>query len=219
MRRVLLFFCVLFPSMATAQSLSAPPGPRADVTASVGWVHVPFEHLSTDFFRTDDWTHHAAATGAAGIYWTDHWKTEISFGISNHSTAWDAELVRVGGDLAQRSVTHRVRYTHVSLAQMYQFGRNEWVHPAVGGGLLVQQRRGTSEYSPAVIYRPPSGIPDTVAPFEQRDLAADTVTAPFVVAGLKAYLSPRAFFRTDVQVAFRDDMERVVVHAGFGIDF
>lgn len=218
MRSVLLVCSLLFPVAAQAQ-VAPPPPPRGDVAVSIGWLHVPFEGLGQNPYRHDDWTHHVTANGAAGFYWNDHWKTEFAYGISNEAWAWDADAVFANGQIAQRSIDHRVRYTQLSVAQLYQFRRNEWVHPSIGAGLKLQGRSGTSTFSSAVIYPRFPGTPVTVKEPEQHDLNDHAVLAPFAVAGLKAYFTPRGFFRTDLQVAFARNVESVVVHAGVGFDF
>jgi hypothetical protein len=217
--RTLVALSLLWPTICGAQTLAVPPPPRIDLTGTVGWLHAPFDPLATDFFRDQDWTRHATGTAAAGVYWTEHWKTEMSVAFSTEADAWDGEVIQRGDEVAQRSVIHRVRYTRGLLAQFYQFRRNEWVHPSLGIGVLLQRRSGHSEYSPAVVYRGPTGAPLTIAPEERRELAAETVAAPFVSAAIKAYVTPRAFFRGDVQVAAGRDVESVVLHAGFGVDF
>jgi hypothetical protein len=58
-----------------------------------------------------------------------------------------------------------------------------------------------------------------VVPEEQQGPFTNVVASPLLTAGVKAYLTPRAFFRADGQVAFRSDIESVVFHVGFGIDF
>lgn len=214
---VLVLF--VYPAVAGAQAPTVPAPPRGDVSGAVGWLHVPFEPSSHDSLRDDDWTRHATGTATAGLYWNDHWKTELSAEVSTRPEVWDTEVLRVGNEIAYRSVRHRIQYTQFTLAQFYQFGRNDWVHPALGAGVLIQRRGGESEYSPAVISGSPRGPIVTIDPGGRKDLATTTIAAPFVAAALKAYITPRAFFRTDLQVAFRRDVESVVMHAGFGIDF
>ena len=219
MRRLVgVLFFVACPAIAAAQVTQVPSPPRGDVAGTVGWLHVPFASPA-DSLWDERWTHHATATVTAGLYWTDHWKTELSASVSNRADAWTTELLQFGSDTTYRSATHRIRYSEVSIAQLYQFGRNDWVHPAIGAGVLVQRRTGESEYSPIVIPRAPGGGPALIDPGGLKELTPRTMAAPFVAAALKAYVTPSAFFRADVQVAFREDVDAVVLHAGFGIDF
>jgi hypothetical protein len=218
MRVLFGMFLLLLPVAAAAQAPDLPAPPRADVAGTVAWLHVPAETVSTDFLRGPYWTHHLLGSVIGGVYWTEHWKTEISFGRSNHARAWDSEMVQRGSDVTYRSINHRVQYTEVALSQVYQFRRNEWVHPALGAGVMLRRRSGESEYSPAIIHRAPLGAPVVLVPGERRVLD-DTRAAAFVTAGVKAYVTPRAFFRSDFQIAFRQGIESVTAHAGFGIDF
>jgi hypothetical protein len=209
----------LRPSTVAAQTPTVPPPPRADVVGSIGWLHATSDGLTGNFYRNDDWTRHATLTLATGIYWTEHWKSELSIGRSSGANVWDYELIETGSELVPRTVRHDVGHTRVSLTQAYQFGRNQWVHPSIGVGVLVDRRDVRSDYSPAVAYRGPSVTPVTIAPPANTGPVTTTVALPFVTAAVKAYVTPRAFVRSDVQVAFRRRAESIVAHAGFGFDF
>jgi hypothetical protein len=189
-----------------------------DIAGAVAWLNVPFESDNAALFDERDWTHHASGRAIAGWYWTEHWKSEVFAGRSNSAETWNTEAIQDGPNLAYRSINYRVQYTEVGFAQVYQFRRNEWVHPSLGAGVLFRQRTGESEFQPAVIYRAPAGSPIVVDPGGRRTLKEDIRAAPFVTAAVKMYFTPRAFFRSDLQVAF-GTAESVAVNAGFGIDF
>jgi hypothetical protein len=216
-----LFFTVLLmmPAVAGAQSVGPPAPPRAEISGSVAWLHVPFDSVSPEFFHDREWTRHATATARGAVYWTEHWKSEVSIARSTSVRTWDTEPVRFGTEVAFRSITHNMQFTRVGFAQVYQFRRNEWVHPSLGAGVLFQQRSGESLYDPALVHRPPTGVPVTVAPAERRSLGRSWHSAPFVSAAVKAYVTPQVFFRSDLELAFRREVESVAMHAGFGFDF
>ena len=46
-----------------------------------------------------------------------------------------------------------------------------------------------------------------------------TEVRPFVATGFKAYMTQRAFFRSDVRVGVRDGVDEVLLRFGFGVDF
>ncbi|HSL23851.1 MAG TPA: hypothetical protein VK886_20120 [Vicinamibacterales bacterium] len=217
--RTLAAFLLLWPAVAAAQTPPGPDLPRGDVAGAVGWLHAPVDDLTTGFFRAGDWTRHATIAGTAGAYWTEHWKIEIAAEHSSTADVWDSEVVQVGRDSTQRSVYHQVTFSRFSLAQFYQFGRNQWVHPSLGAGVVLLRREIVTEYSPATLYRSDRGTAETIAPGERLPPRATTVAAPMIAAAVKAYLTPRAFFRGDGQVALRGGPDSVVFHAGFGFDF
>jgi hypothetical protein len=221
-RMVLVAWLVSFPIAAFAQA--APPGfrpPRGDVAVSVGSLHTDVGDLMAEVpgLRDDDWTHDQATIGASlGWYWTENLKTE--FGIDTSSTAriWDTQQVVVGPDVVYRSVEHSLGDTRVSLGQYFQFGHNQWVHPSIGAGVTVRWRDRTSEYTPAVVFRGTPREPEPVLA-SARDTSRTTETGAFVALALKAYLTPRAFFRADTQLDLRGGVEQVTARAGLGIDF
>jgi hypothetical protein len=47
----------------------------------------------------------------------------------------------------------------------------------------------------------------------------DYVARPFVGAGFKAYMTRRAFFRGDLRVGFKNEIDETLLRFGFGVDF
>jgi hypothetical protein len=211
---------VLAPSGAFAQDAARPQMPRADVAGTVGWLHSALDGGNgvPDGLPDDDWSHRRGTIGAtAGVYWTEHLKTEVMAETSNGTTLWSAEPFIVGGQLLYRSAEHTIRDTRVSIGQFYQFGHNRWVHPSVGAGVTIRHRTLTSIYYPAVFYD--GRQPIHVADYERPQAEATVEPAAFAAVALKAYVTRRAFFRTDTQVDFRDGVRDVNARIGFGVDF
>jgi hypothetical protein len=221
-RTALIAWLLSCPIAAFAQG--TPPGfrpPRGDVALTVGWLHTDVSDLLAEVpgLRDDDWTHDQATIGASlGWYWTENLKTEFGVETSSTTRIWDTQQIIVGRDAVYRSVEHSLRDTRVSLGQYFQFGHNQWVHPSIGAGVTVRWRDRVSEYAPAVIFRGTPGDPEPVrAP--ARDTARTTEVGGFVALAMKAYLTPRAFFRADTQLDLRGGIEQVIARAGLGIDF
>jgi hypothetical protein len=108
----------------------------------------------------------------------------------------------------------------VGATALYQFFDNQWVHPFVGAGAELVRERHIADALPASSIRLSTAVPSLVLPAVP---AIDTVTysvRPIVTGGVKFYVSPHAFVRTDVRTALSAD--RPVAwqwRAGMGFDF
>ncbi len=205
----------LLAAPATAQTPDVPRPPRADASVSMGWLHSEVSALSEG---EDNWASaRVTLTGQAGFYWTEHLKTEFVAERSSREQIWTGQNVFLpDGRIAWRSTQHDIQDTRVSVGQYYQFGHNAWAHVSLGAGVSVTRRDVESEKSPLFV-SDRSGQqtlePGSTATF------TDTRTNAFAGVVLKAYVTPRAFFRTDLQADFRSSIDNVIVRAGFGVDF
>jgi hypothetical protein len=208
------------PSAAFAQV--APPAvelPRADLAATVGWLHSAID-LGATAFPYDDWVHDRGTIGAtAGVYWTEHLKTEVAVETSNGTSRWTTVPIAMGGRIAYRSVEHTIRDTRFSIGQYYQFGHNQWVHPSVGGGITIRRRARSTLSDPLIFYGGSGREPEHTIDVEPFDSSTTIEPAAFVAVSLKAYLTRRAFFRTDTELDFRDGLSDANARVGFGVDF
>jgi hypothetical protein len=213
---------VAAPGRAAAQAaaqpaIAAPTAPvtRIDVAGVAGWAGTQ----PAGEGEADRWMNGAAAGATAGWYWTDHLKTELAFLVVGPDTVWTAEPLVIPGlpYVNYRSVEHEFRARTLSIAQGWQFFRNAWFHPIVAAGLDVDWRRTTRSYPPQPAYdwpaEPPGWLPEQPPETQTRVRAS-----PFVSAGFKAYVSPRAFFRGEIK-AGPAHSARVAATVGFGVDF
>lgn len=211
---------VLFASAVSAQTLSVtPPAPsRWDAAVTLGWFggRRPLPPPSGS-----GWYNAAALDGSVGYHWTSHLKLEADFGTTGDGSVYVFDVVDVPGlpYRQYRGRQHHIRSTSLGVGAAYQFFENRWFHPFVGGGALVThetERAGLSE--PFVVYRGPTDR--VVLPPLPALSQSSTHARPFGTAGFKAYLSERAFFRTDVRVsAPTGPRASVVWRAGVGVDF
>jgi hypothetical protein len=212
-----LLLFVISPSAAGAQSL--PPAiARLDFAASIGSFSA--EHPAVSPY--DDWSHSLFRGLTSGLYWTDHLKTELDVAWAGTGEAYGIELVQIPGRAAftQVGVEHYFRSVTVSATQVYQFGRNAYVHPFIAGGVDVERERHEIERREQTLRSFDRGqSTDTfVIPALVRTETA-IVARPFAAAGLKAYFTERAFIRTDLKLNFRRDVDRVIWRLGVGVDF
>jgi hypothetical protein len=196
----------------TAQPLRLP---RADASASVGWLNADVSNLSE---RYDRWaSRRATLAGHIGVYWTEHWKTEATIERSNTQDRWQSFPVYLpSGEMLYGASVHRFQDTRASLGQFYQFGHNAWTHVLLGGGIGVIHRQTTSEFEPLTRY-------DRVGPIVVQpgstSSSASTWTGPFAAAAVKAYVTPRVFVRSDAQADFSSHLEALTFRVGVGVDF
>jgi len=189
---------------------------RGDVSATAGW----FNAHQAELGQYNDW-YNSSAIGEAGAgwYWTDHWKTEIMAGASSEKTAYTSFLVTEGGPPFYISSRVGFLTRRVTVTQQYQFGDNQWFHGYLGAGVDAVWRRRSRRDDPLpsydpVLRQPRPGRGPVFHPDE-----IDIRALPAAAAGFKAYVSRRAFVRSDVRVTFDGRADEVVVRLGLGVDF
>ena len=210
----------LVASPALAQGQTAPPAPvsRGDVAGIVGWQNVNKSDLDGQY--SNDWYNRSLyGAGIAGWYWNDHHKSEVEAGGSTEARF---EIYRPYPVDANPFTSSNSVFTfstrRLAVSQQYQFFRNAWFHPHVGAGLDVNWETTTETVGPIISYGP-TGPPRQIAP--PRVIGPDTRVRvrPFGEVGIKAYVAPRAFLRTDLRVLARRGIDEVQVRFGAGIDF
>ena len=211
MRIVPLFLVagVLSPAIAAAQA-SQPPASRLDLTVSTGWFAAD-RSASTDCCNST-WSAGLFKGVAAGFYWTDHLKTEVGFGAPGSTEGHGfTSKVLPNGLTSYTSEDHHIDGTKVSIAQIYQFGRNSTFHPFIVGGADIDREHDTIE---RYIYSSSSSR-STEDTREQTSIRARA----FAGAGFKAYFSERAFFRGEARFAGGKQREgQMTWTAGVGVD-
>lgn len=199
-----------------AQPAASGPVARVDIHGSLGWANTQ----RTDITDYDDWDHGIATGGVgAGWYWTNHVKTEIELSAVSRAQFYRFERLDAGGQSIYRSSNVGVRAQGLSVAQLYQGLRNTWVHPFVGAGLDLRRETTVEDFDPVQFYDYNLRQPVFLEPARSVGPRTTLVARPFVVAGLKAYITERAFFRSDLRAGFGGHAREVVARAGFGIDF
>jgi hypothetical protein len=200
---------------APAAAQTAPRLPRGDASLSLGWLHAEVSALS---HGQDNWAgSRVTLAGQAGFYWTEHLKTEVIAERSSRQDVWEGEnIFLLDGRTAWRNGQHDIQDTRLSVGQFYQFGHNAWAHVSIGAGVSVTRRDVASEVFPLIVYDRTGQ--QALEPGYTRT-SQDTRTNAFAAAALKAYVTPRVFFRSDVQADFRSSLNLVTVRAGMGVDF
>lgn len=188
--------------------------PQHDVALSVGWAGSEYDTSSS----YDRWRGSLLLNITAGRYWTDHLKTEFEIGWLDAGTTEVYTDLQIGGVPTYALVQFDARDVRIGAAQLYQFGRNQWVHPYLGVGVDVIARQTTKRRPQQTRdYPPPRGAPIVIPPLDERDSVV--LAQPFLNAGLKMYASERMFFTTALKLGITHDVDHAVWRIGVGFDF
>lgn len=218
-QRALVAGVAILALAAPGWAQPAPPVqqmPRADVSGTVGWLAV--EKTSREPYFDDRWHHTAFGGAGAGWYWTPHLKTEVDFGVGGDEVSYDSRQVVVNDLPAFVTTESRFSRRVLGVSQQYQFYDNAWFHPHVAAGANVTWERITDVTRPIVVFDRP-GPGRVLAPERVEGPRTEVKVTPFVATGFKAYVTPRAFFRSDIRFGIRSGIDDVLIRAGFGIDF
>ena len=211
---------VLLPSLATAQVSLSPVDPsRWDVAFNIGWFGAGREQGTPQGGR--DQYEAVMLDGGVGYYRTPNLKFQVDVGTTGTADAYVFETVAIPGVTypPYRIQQHRIRETHMAPGLTYQFFENRWFHPFVGGGAAVITRTDEADATEPFVY-----FRTTIDRVELPPLPAfaetTTIVRPFTTFGFKAYVSERAFFRTDLRLMYSSErVDSAVWRGGFGFDF
>lgn len=218
---VLLAIC-----LAAATARAQEPGqtvtlvplgtPRWDAAAHVTW-HGEQRRFESD--PGDRWFGVAAGGGIVGYHLTPHLRTELDISTAAEGELYSYEAVFLPGATAPLFVQrdHEFRVTTASAGLAGQFFENAWFHPFVGAGIeLVHEREVIETAFPPFSPRDPRAIGLPPQSETERRYRA----RPFVATGFKAYVSERAFIRTDLRTSWAGGgLAALAWRSGVGVDF
>jgi len=210
-----------FPAAALAQASAPAPVKAAeealfDAAGYVGWFRANRGGIGGQTFR--DWFSTPRLSLGIGHYWTEHLKTEAELAITGQGRLVSFEELESEPDVSRYLYRdHTYSVSTLSLVQAWQFRRNAWVHPFLGAGIDIDWERRTVETSLQVSDNRTEPVFTVVT--LPRETRTEVVPRAVAVAGLKAYLTRNAFFRTDVRASFRESVDQVAWRFGIGLDF
>lgn len=198
-------------------SLTPDDPARWDVSAHVGW----FGGNKTEVGRWNGWYDAGAFGGSVGYYWTPHLKGDVELATTTEGAFFAQEVLEVPGQPFPvfRSSEHFLRVTTLAGGVAYQLLENSWFHPFAGGGLELGRETARIE-TPPQFTSPRDGGPPVLQAAPGTERATSSWARPFLGAGFKWYLSPRAFVRSDLRASLSTrQVESVVWRIGAGADF
>ena len=203
---------------AAAQEPSGRPLTRGDAHFVLGWqnLHKPQEPAG---FGGDDWLNAIFYGGTgAGWYWTDHLKTQVDLGAGTHGHQYRYRTRTIGTVTTNEVSRAATRQTSLAIGQQYQFFRNQFFHPRVGGGVEIARESTTEEYQAVFAF---DNATRTTRQLEapRTETEHRTLARPFAETGFKAYMTRRAFFTADTRLMFKGGIDEVLFRLGFGVDF
>ena len=204
---IALFVASAFaPGAAHAQPPQSPVS-RIDVAASTGWFTA--DRSAPGDCCSSGWSAGLFKGVSAGYYWTDHLKTEVGIAApgTTEGYAVSSRLLPTGL-WSYTSEEHHFDGTKVSIAQVYQFGRNSTFHPFIVGGVDIDRERDTIERYVSV----------SSSRAETTSEVTSTHARGFAGAGFKAYFSERAFFRGEARFGSGQRTGQMLWTAGVGVD-
>jgi hypothetical protein len=209
---------ITFGAAVPAWSQTAPPRTpiaRVDLTGIAGWLSADKAELQ----RYDDWYTSGSAGGSVGWYWTDHLKTELEYAGSAKIERDVYSYEQVGPLQITRESTYHFSTRRFAIGQHYQFYRNVAFHPYVAAGIDLNWESTDREDRQERIFDTVSRQTLPGALPERHPRRTDVHARPFGTVGFKAYMSPRAFFRSDLKFVVDSGVEEVLFRFGFGVDF
>jgi opacity protein-like surface antigen len=215
---IALVVVLAFAGSARADDEPRTPLSRGDVHFVIGWQNL--EGRQPQASRGNQWINSIFWGGAgAGRYWTDHLKSQVDIGAGSEGDQYRYATTIVEGQPTGSSSRFNVSGRSVALAQHYQFFRNQWIHPYVGGGAAIERLTTTERHEPVTIYDSVARQPRVVLPQRTEGPTSRTRVTPFATTGFKAYMTRRAFFTSDVRVMVDHGIDEVLFRFGFGTDF
>ena len=204
-------------SSAAAEAQQQSQMPKFEVGASAGLMSAT--PGPNDTLYQDSWYGEGRYAGSIAYYWTRNLKTEFEHQWSGEESRYHQDFVTVGGAIHPyaRETFHQLQQS--SLRMVWQFGNNQWVHPYVSAGAVLdierQHEPSPPVYQPGVRGGQPviiRGPIDTGHRIEYRG-------GWTVGGGAKFYMTEKAFFNAGVIGTNSKKAATVSVLAGFGIEF
>jgi hypothetical protein len=202
------------PSLVTLN----PTNPtRWDFATQVGWVGGNKSDIAPEW---NSWYDTASIEMSGGYYWTRHLKVELDLATTAAAgVSVQERLLLSEGFPVFRPREYQFRSTSIGAGVTYQFFENAWFHPFVSTGVSAIHERERAGIAPPMTFFRDSQT-RVILPASDTFERTTTSVRPFAAAGFKAYVTERAFIRSDMRVsASSDRAEFVVWRAGVGFDF
>jgi hypothetical protein len=212
------------PAAAAAQAVAAPTLARWDVTVLAG-PHLAHALVPEDeLVFGDQWIITAEAAAAIGRYWSPHLKTELAISAGGEGRQLTYQYISLPGSLQSvpYATEHFRSQRQVSAIVAWQFFENQWVHPFIEGGVVVDRSRVRTYVAAQRFYTGDPRSPGTreIVIDERREGPTTTTTGRGLIgAGGKMYVTERLFFRADTRAVLSPGLAHLSFRGGLGVDF
>ena len=212
-----LFVILLGIGAGTAHAQSAPaPMPGWEAGASIALIEVNPEKVDATYY--DKWYARGRYAGSIARYWTEHLKTEYEYSWSGEASRFVQDYVTLGGVQYPYGREEFHQLQQHSLRMVYQFGDNQWVHPYLSAGVVVDVDR--QRVKTPVTYQPNGrgGVILVQNPSDTGDQLR-TQAGVTIGGGAKFYMTRNAFFNAGAIGTYTKPTRTISLVAGFGVDF
>jgi hypothetical protein len=186
-----------------------------DVTGSAGiFIHHPEVEAPDAYY--DDWYSQPLGAVVLGRHFGPHFKLELDVSASGEGRQYISRSVAVPQSPLPILFSAE-RYSdvrEVGVLATWQFFENEWIHPFVQGGVIVDVERVRWLSYPTF---PRGPAPPFVPPLDED--VTRTTAGGLVGLGAKLYISERVFIRPDGRFGINSRGHHVTLRAGLGVDF
>ena len=193
------------------------PVARADMSATAGWLAV--DAGTNGALGSRQFESSLFGAVGAGWHWTDHLKTEVDFGAGTTTETYVVVAVSINGLPSQQVIEPTLSRRVLGVSQQYQFFRNAWFHPHLAIGASLAWDKVTDHFQPVFVFDPVARTSRLAAAAHAVGPRTEFSARPFVAGGFKAYITRRAFFRSDLRVGFKRGINETMLRFGFGTDF
>jgi opacity protein-like surface antigen len=213
--RIIWVICLVFLGIGSARTAEAQGAtPRIELGASAGLITAtpgPNDPYG------NDWYGDGRYAGSIAYYWTKNLKTEFEHQWSGEGARYEQDFVTVNGAIHPLGREAFFQLQQSSLKIVWQFGDNQWVHPYVSAGAVLDIERRHSFSQP--VYQP--GVRGTVIvrPATETDQRTDYRSGWTLGGGAKFYVTRKAFLNAGVIGTNSRPGATISVLTGFGIDF
>jgi hypothetical protein len=172
----------------------------------------------------EDWFHTGQGGVIIGRHFTPNLKLEFEAMRTGNGTQHIERYVSIPGYAFPYPVGSKAHKSIASIGTTvtWQFFENQWAHPFVQAGVAAEfDRRVVNTWAQQFYSGDPRQGGTVINVAERRIEGPDTTTAARAVVGggVKMYVSPRLFVRTDGRAALSPRRQHVSFRIGFGADF
>ena len=209
-------FAVLLGIAGSAEARQLAERSRIELAASAAVIEAKPDEISVPYYQS--WYATGRYAGSIAYYWTRNLKTEYEYSWSHPGSRQMLDYVRIGGTSYPYYFEEFHQLQQHSLRMVYQFGHNQWVHPYLSAGAVMDMEHLRSHVP--VTYQPRAGGGTVLVHNESdSDRGYHRRGGLSVGGGAKFYMSPRSFFNLGASGTISKPARTISLIAGFGVEF